>query len=90
MIVSKGLDLLLYLLQATGLAALIAKLVGIVGRNRMQDSGQRWVLARNEFCMCDYVERTGLVYLRTQVGEFILSGASFLWTYGFPVGIGPR
>lgn len=45
MIVNKGQGLLLCLLQATGLAALIASLAGIIGRNRMQDSGQRWVLA---------------------------------------------
>ncbi len=45
MIVNKGLGLLLCLLQAAGLTALLAKLAEIIGRNRLQNSGQRWVLA---------------------------------------------
>ena len=45
MIAKKGLGLLLCLLQAGGLVALMAKLAGITGRNRLQNSGQRWVLA---------------------------------------------
>ena len=45
MIDNKGLGLLLCLLQAIRLAALIAKLAGIVGSNRMKDSDRQWVLA---------------------------------------------
>jgi hypothetical protein len=45
MIVKKGLGLLLCLLQASGLAGLFEKLAEIFGRNRMQNSDQRWVLA---------------------------------------------
>jgi IS5 family transposase len=45
MIVKKGLGLLICLLQASGLAGLFEKLAEIFGRNRMQNSDQRWVLA---------------------------------------------
>ena len=44
-ILMQGLGLLLCLLQATGLAALVAKLAEIIGLNRLQTSYQRWVLA---------------------------------------------
>jgi hypothetical protein len=44
MIIEKGLGLLLCLLQASGLAGLFEKLAEIFGRNRMQNSDQRWVL----------------------------------------------
>ncbi|MCP2807316.1 hypothetical protein NK913_23900, partial [Salmonella enterica subsp. enterica serovar Typhimurium] len=45
MIGKKGLGLLLCLLQAGGLAGLIAKLAEILGINRLQSSDQRWALA---------------------------------------------
>jgi IS5 family transposase len=45
MIARKGQGLLLCLLQAAGLTALLAKLAVIIGHNRLQNSGQRWVLA---------------------------------------------
>ena len=45
MIVKKGLGLLLCLLQVSGLAGLFEKLAEIFGRNRLQNSDQRWVLA---------------------------------------------
>ena len=45
MIARKGLSLLLCLLQASGLAGLIDKLAEIIGRNRLQNTAQRWVLA---------------------------------------------
>jgi hypothetical protein len=45
MIVKKGLGLLLCLLQACGLAGMFKKLVEILGRNRLQNSDRRWVLA---------------------------------------------
>jgi hypothetical protein len=35
----------LCLLQSSGLTGLFAKLAEIFGRNRLQNSGQRWVLA---------------------------------------------
>lgn len=44
MIVKKGLGLLLRLLQAAGLAALLAKLAEISSRSRPQNSNQRWAL----------------------------------------------
>jgi len=53
MIARKGLGLLLCLLQATGLAAMMAKWAEIVGRHRLQNPGQQWVLACNEFCRDD-------------------------------------
>ena len=45
MIVKKGLGLLLCLLQAHGLAGVLQKLAEIFGRNRQQNSDQRWALA---------------------------------------------
>ena len=45
MIVKKGLGLLLCLLQASGLTGMWEKLAEIFGRNRLQNSDQRWVLA---------------------------------------------
>jgi IS5 family transposase len=45
MIVKKGLGLLLCLLQARGLTGMFEKLAEIFGRNRLQNSDQRWVLA---------------------------------------------
>jgi hypothetical protein len=45
MIVKKGLGLSLCLLQASGLAEMLEKLTEIFGRNRLQNSDQRWVLA---------------------------------------------
>lgn len=45
MIVKKGLGLLLRLPQAAGLAALMEKLVEIIGNNPSQNSNQRWALA---------------------------------------------
>jgi hypothetical protein len=45
MIVKKGLGLLLCLLQACGLVGMIDKLAEFFGRNRLQNSDQRWVLA---------------------------------------------
>jgi transposase, IS5 family len=44
-IARKGLRLLLCLLQAKGLAALLAKLAEIIGLNRLQNLDQRWALA---------------------------------------------
>jgi len=44
MIVKKGLGLLLLLLQAAGLAALLAKLAEIISRSRPQNSNQKWAL----------------------------------------------
>jgi hypothetical protein len=44
MIVKKGLGLLLCLLQACGFAGMFEKLAEIFGRNRLQNSDQRWVL----------------------------------------------
>jgi hypothetical protein len=41
MIFKKGLGLLLCLLQASGLVGWIVKLVGIIGKNRLQNSDQR-------------------------------------------------
>ena len=45
MIVKNGLGLVLRLLQASGLAGLFDKLAEIIGRNRLQNTDQRWVLA---------------------------------------------
>lgn len=45
MIAKNGLGLLLCLLQAAGLAALMVKVAEIIGRNRLQNSDQRWALA---------------------------------------------
>ena len=45
MIAKKGLGLLLRLLQAAGLAGLLAKVAEIIGLNRLQSSDQRWALA---------------------------------------------
>jgi transposase, IS5 family len=45
MIIKKGLGFLLCLLQAYGLARMLEKLGEIFGRNRLQNSDQRWVLA---------------------------------------------
>jgi hypothetical protein len=45
MIIKKGLGLLLCLLKASGLVGLFEKLAAIFGRNRRQNSNQRWVLA---------------------------------------------
>lgn len=45
MIVKKGLGLLLCLLQASGLTGLFEKLAEIFGRNRLQNSDQRWAMA---------------------------------------------
>ncbi len=45
MIVKKGLGLLLCLLQTADLTALLKKLAAIYGRNRLQNSDQRWALA---------------------------------------------
>jgi transposase, IS5 family len=41
MIVKRGLDLLLCLLQASGLAGLLQRWVEIIGRKRLQSSDQR-------------------------------------------------
>jgi hypothetical protein len=41
MIVKKGVGLLSCLLQASGLADLLMKLIEIIGRNRLQNSDQR-------------------------------------------------
>jgi hypothetical protein len=40
-IIKKGLGLLLYLLQTSGLTGLFEKLAEILGLNRLQDSDQR-------------------------------------------------
>lgn len=45
MIAKKGLGLLLRLLQAAGLAALLARLTEITGRTRLQNADQCWELA---------------------------------------------
>ncbi len=45
MIAKKGLGLLLCLLQAAGLAPLLAKLAEIISQERLQNSDQRWALA---------------------------------------------
>ncbi|WP_158270389.1 hypothetical protein [Limnohabitans sp. 2KL-17] len=45
MIINKGLGLLLCLLQASGLTGLFKKLAKNFGRNRLQNSDHRWVLA---------------------------------------------
>lgn len=45
MIVKKAQGLLLCLLKASGLVGLFEKLAAIFGRNRRQNSNQRWVLA---------------------------------------------
>lgn len=45
MIVKKGLGLLLCLLQVSGLTGFFEKLAEIFGRNRLQNSYQRWALA---------------------------------------------
>ena len=45
MIIKKGLGLLLFLLQAIGLAGLLQKSDEIIGRKRLQNSDQRWALA---------------------------------------------
>ena len=45
MIARKGLGLLLFLLQVSGLTDLFARLAEIFGLNRLQRSDQRWVLA---------------------------------------------
>ena len=45
MIVRKGLGLLLCLLQTCSLTGLFKKLAEIIGRNRLQNSDQRWALA---------------------------------------------
>ena len=45
MIARKGLDLLLRLLQASGLNGLFEKLAEIIGLNRVQYLDQRWALA---------------------------------------------
>jgi IS5 family transposase len=45
MIVMKGLGLLLCLLQVSGLEGLFEQLADIFGRNRLQNSDQRWALA---------------------------------------------
>jgi hypothetical protein len=50
MIVKKGLALLLCLLQESSLAGVLEKLAGILGRNRLQNSDQRWMLDSNESC----------------------------------------
>jgi hypothetical protein len=55
MIVKKGLCLLLCLLQASGLVGWFEKLTEFFGRNRLQNSDQRWVLASNEFCRDDAI-----------------------------------
>jgi len=55
MTASKCLGLLVCLFQATGLAALMAKLAEITGLNRLKNSDHRWALASNEFCMDDYI-----------------------------------
>jgi len=44
-IVKKGLGLLLFLLQASGLAALLEILADFIGLNRLQNSDKRWALA---------------------------------------------
>jgi IS5 family transposase len=45
MIVKRGLGLLLCLLHAIGLTGLFEKLAEIIGRNRLQNSDQRWAMA---------------------------------------------
>jgi hypothetical protein len=45
MIVTKGLGLLLWLLQVSGLAGLFRKLAEIFDLNRLQNSDQGWALA---------------------------------------------
>ncbi len=45
MIIRKGLGLSLCVLQVSGLAGLLQKSDEVIGRNRMQNSDQRWGLA---------------------------------------------
>lgn len=53
MIVKKGLDLLLCLLQTADLIALLKKLAEIIGRNRLQNLDQSLAMVRIEFCRDD-------------------------------------
>jgi hypothetical protein len=40
---------------AAGLTALLRNLAEIIGRNRLQNLEQRWVLVQNEICRGDYL-----------------------------------